>query len=1037
MAATQMMMAPLLGFQPGLEPIGSVSANFARTEEDERHDEYLRFAYRSRSSDYALQMYGQKVHDELLASSRAENEKAQLEEVKRQERCRRIRKGLKEFFRSLNFFSPGPLAQKDFHLQHAGYPDQFPASKQHIELQQNRPSHPGRTYIRLECISLPRLIDAGCLKSNQKQPPTFQHSYHWLFIITLGYLVFLTPSLGSTTDSKTVSTTPNPVSKYTSTQRPPLPPQLSASAAQGASATKSSLAQPNLGRSPASSDGSPRSVLKPTQAIRSSPLTPVSRRPAMVINTSHKVISGDDLEVGDTVDVPGGMHGIIKFIGEVKGKKGIFAGVELSREWAARGKNDGDVEGTRYFTTSIPGAGIFLPSNKAFKRASPTDSSNSFPPTPTTPPLAAFNPPSQTPGYSQTPPTPLPSRFSQSIGPGRAASPAFKPKSRPSLPRPESPLRKTQNVTSTPIGRPSLNAPKFSRSIVGTPRHAPSPTPGKFGGSVRGIPGDPGKRPRLNPGYSSVRAPRTTRPESRTPSRLGPEAMFDEDVDTSSVGLAKTVNGASRPHPRSRPVSNQEEEVQKLKTQLAERDKQLEEHAANLAEMENSVTQLQSSMPQQRPNAIRGASKTSVNEDADVAQLRALLREKNDKIAMLTADFDAHRADFRSTIDTLELASTETERVYERKVEELTQEIRELQDRGEDVESVAQQLKQLEELVQELEEGLEDARRGEAEARGEVEFLRGEVERGRSELKRERDKAAAALKGAGAAAENGISSRELEQRDDEIRGLKAIIHSLSRDAPDAGSPKSGSRRVSRQRNSALNQVDGASDDQLAEERKHRERLEREVQELEGLVDRKTYREEELEREIERLRNVNRHSATSTSDNGYNNESPTSGRIAAEAMAKWHQHSHQQQSPNTQDQKPLDNTDSHSIITDASNLWCEICETAGHDILTCTSMFTNNGNNNHLPPQNGNTHQTPTTKPITTTTTSPTPLRTGRDAVKEGLKGLAISSPSHDDRPAPLSPSPNKSAPVTPKASMPNPMDQEMVAGKASGVVDPS
>lgn len=52
-----------------------------------------------------------------------------------------------------------------------------------------------------------------------------------------------------------------------------------------------------------------------------------------------------NLEVGDAVDVPGGMHGIIRFIGEVKGKKGVFAGVELSREWAARGKNDGDVDG--------------------------------------------------------------------------------------------------------------------------------------------------------------------------------------------------------------------------------------------------------------------------------------------------------------------------------------------------------------------------------------------------------------------------------------------------------------------------------------------------------------------------------------------------------------------------------------------------------------------------------------------------------------------------------------------------------------------
>ena len=54
---------------------------------------------------------------------------------------------------------------------------------------------------------------------------------------------------------------------------------------------------------------------------------------------------GQEIDVGDLVDVPGGMHGTVKFIGSVRGKKGVFAGVELSREFAARGKNDGDVEG--------------------------------------------------------------------------------------------------------------------------------------------------------------------------------------------------------------------------------------------------------------------------------------------------------------------------------------------------------------------------------------------------------------------------------------------------------------------------------------------------------------------------------------------------------------------------------------------------------------------------------------------------------------------------------------------------------------------
>merc|ERR1712093_625277 len=118
--------------------------------------------------------------------------------------------------------------------------------------------------------------------------------------------------------------------------------------------------------------------------------------------------------------------------------------------------------------------------------------------------------------------------------------------------------------------------------------------------------------------------------------------------------------------------------------------------------MESSLVEVQALMnsPEVGSRQNRGSM-----EDKDSTQLPAILREKNEKIAMLTAEFDAHRADFRSTIDTLELASTETERVYEKRVEDLLQEVRELAERGEDVDSVARQLKQLEELVQELEEG--------------------------------------------------------------------------------------------------------------------------------------------------------------------------------------------------------------------------------------------------------------------------------------------------------------------------------------------
>jgi hypothetical protein len=54
---------------------------------------------------------------------------------------------------------------------------------------------------------------------------------------------------------------------------------------------------------------------------------------------------GDDLAVGDAVNVPGDMFGTVKFVGSVRGKPGRFVGVELDRAFAARGKNDGDVDG--------------------------------------------------------------------------------------------------------------------------------------------------------------------------------------------------------------------------------------------------------------------------------------------------------------------------------------------------------------------------------------------------------------------------------------------------------------------------------------------------------------------------------------------------------------------------------------------------------------------------------------------------------------------------------------------------------------------
>ena len=530
-----------------------------------------------------------------------------------------------------------------------------------------------------------------------------------------------------------------------------------------------------------------------------------------------------------------------------------------------------------------------------------------------------------------------------------------------------------------------------------------------------------------------MKTPGSIRPGSRSQSRLGPEASFDEDPETTPIGIARTRENSHGfgVKPRSHLPFDQEGEVQQLKAQLEERDKQLKDQATSLAEMESSFTELQSLLPSKGSQAAGPRDRGSGSEETDVAQLRALIREKNEKIGSLTAEFDAHRADFRSTIDALELASTETERVYEKRVEDLMHEIRDLQDRGEDVESVAQQLKQLEELVQELEEGLEDARRGEAEARGEVEFLRGEVERGRSELRREREKAATALKGAGAAVDGRLSSggsKEVEQRDDEIRGLKAIIHSLSRDSvPDMGSSKMSNRRSSKQRNGHSGQEVGDDDDERGDDRVARERLEREVRELEGLVEKKSSREEELEHEIQRLRNgVMDQKHVSGGSNGFSERTVlpsrrSSGRDSRGTVASWRDQPLPEPHRQNGQLESMAEGDNHSSETDGSALWCEICETGGHDILTCTNVF---GNGNQAANDNNAGPKSP---------------RTGSRDVTSRFQGLSVSSPHHDEATVlPLSPM-KKSPATTPRVhhQLPNLTDEGMAPGKASGVIDAS
>lgn len=589
---------------------------------------------------------------------------------------------------------------------------------------------------------------------------------------------------------------------------------------------------------------------------------------------------------------------------------------------------------------------------------------------------------------NHTPPAPSIPKFSQSVGPGRAASPYGK-RSVSSL-RPESPVRRMQMTPAprqmTPGPRPSAGSPNKS---LGGSRYG-SPTVPRFAQSVRGTAGDPAKR-------MPARMDRSVTPRSVSAlsfaddDGIPPVPTRPKANGNSGLGSSSSFNNKLRPASRA----NNDDEVERLRAQLEDRDKQLKEQTATLADMENSLTELQSLMEQPGGPNSSGAGP---DDDKDMTQLRALLREKNERIAMLTAEFDSHRADFRSTIDALEMASTETVRVYESQKKEMMQEVQELSSRLEDVDSVASQLKQLEDLVQDLEEGLEDARRGEAEARGEVEFLRGEVERTRAELRREKEKLSASSLNQPETGDEGGEApgfKELEQKDDEIRGLKAIIHSLSRDSGSTGG--------------------GESPDQ----QRAREQLEREVADLRSMLEEKSKGGEEMEREIETLRrsdSTQRQSAM-TVVSGHRSSYRDSRDTVIPSRS---QEARSPEAPighkrvRTLDTMP--ESDAYSTATENSTLWCEICETAGHDILTCTNMFGPEGDKSaEQQPQPEEQQPQPAEQ-------QPKPAVRTPD---EEYKSLPPAE-TGDMKIAPLSPT---------KKPMPNPMDSGPLAGKESGVID--
>ncbi|VDD88282.1 unnamed protein product, partial [Enterobius vermicularis] len=89
------------------------------------------------------------------------------------------------------------------------------------------------------------------------------------------------------------------------------------------------------------------------------------KSPGLEASTSSEYSRNFGYDVGDRVVVSGGKLGTVRFLGPVDFQEGVWAGIELD---TPQGKNDGSVQGKRYFTAK-PMYGLFASAAKVTRAA--------------------------------------------------------------------------------------------------------------------------------------------------------------------------------------------------------------------------------------------------------------------------------------------------------------------------------------------------------------------------------------------------------------------------------------------------------------------------------------------------------------------------------------------------------------------------------------------------------------------------------------------------------------------------------------------
>ncbi|CAE7228380.1 unnamed protein product [Rhizoctonia solani] len=433
----------------------------------------------------------------------------------------------------------------------------------------------------------------------------------------------------------------------------------------------------------AASTSSTRSKTPVSATSASRPRTSLPARPESRTSNIGRSLSraGHEFEVGDPVRIESlGMEGTLRFMGEIDGKNGIWAGVELTAAYAGKGKNDGSVSGVHYFTCP-PKCGVFTLPNKLSapltRNGGPRPSSvaSHYTNGRTTPSVSGRTTPSYAPAKTIQPPAKKKpeetaatgSRASKYVGmtatdlntrntssPTRSAStPLGTPKALRSIP--------------TPRARPSMPQPSNSTPKAARPYNPMLPPP---------VPSESPRKMRQNtitPTSTSSAGGDDDKPNVMSVLDAN-NAAIQEKIALLMVGSRTSSNPAS-PIFRGddERVAQLEKEIESLRAEVRDKTASIAEEAAVLnAAIERAVTlEEDKRLAQERIAELEGANssvadvqKAKEEAEARLSEVEAKMKDTEVRLGELEAkleDADKRLAEAEDKSKDAEAKRTEAE----------------------------------------------------------------------------------------------------------------------------------------------------------------------------------------------------------------------------------------------------------------------------------------------------------------------------------------------------------------------------------------